>query len=70
MHLNYLNHKFEFYIDSDYEKYICKICNIIVYFNPHDKCIYHSSQSKVFKNLRSQELILSCNDVLIKSIIE
>ncbi len=79
MDLNYLNHKFinlghkfkDVYLDDKWSehKFLCESCNVLIYFT-RDNIATISSYSKILTYKYGAELKLTCNEVLIKNIIE
>lgn len=75
---NYLNHNFIIgdksgfneYFDGRY--YICNKCNIgVVYWNKwNDYYIEKISSEKLYKDDLTHKLDLTCNEVIVKSILE
>jgi len=68
MDLNYLGHNFKRY-EYPTPKFQCKICNLIIYNTGKDK-YFISAHSLILKNLRHTKLNLTCDEILIKIIIE
>lgn len=72
--LDYLGHNFilipvsHFGNLSIFDKFLCKNCNVLVYFDgPYVLVSYYSN---VLITRKTLELTLSCNDTIIKNIIE
>lgn len=68
---NYLGHIFKLYskyTESNFERYICDKCNVIV-FQPTEEHLYISTLS-LLDDIGPIILELSCEQIIIKNIIE
>lgn len=72
---NYLNHEFINHDECDVDDglyFICNKCKVgIIFWQTRNRYYIESSCSKMlFKNKDIYELNLTCNEIIIKSIIE